>query len=71
MCDFETFDGLSRATDAIGKTMAGRTRAEARAAGCCVGCGRPLGRFRDWESKKEYGLSGLCQRCQDQAFAEE
>lgn len=41
---------------------------------CCVkppfGCGQPVGEFRDALSEKEYRVSGLCQKCQDEIFGE-
>lgn len=30
-----------------------------------IGCGGPAIEFRDEESRHEYAISGLCQRCQD------
>lgn len=33
-----------------------------------IGCGQPIGVFRDAISKKEYTISGLCQDCQDKIF---
>lgn len=35
-----------------------------------VGCGKPVSGFRDDISQKEYSISGLCQRCQDEIFGE-
>lgn len=37
----------------------------------CVMCGGPATEFKDALSKKEYGISGLCQKCQDDIFKEE
>lgn len=34
----------------------------------CVMCAKPATEFRDDVSKKEYVISGLCQRCQDEIF---
>ncbi|NOQ37383.1 hypothetical protein GQ472_00715 [archaeon] len=31
----------------------------------CPICDAKIGRFRDELSKREYAISGLCQRCQD------
>jgi hypothetical protein len=31
----------------------------------CEYCSFPVGDFRDWQAKKEYNLSGRCQKCQD------
>jgi len=32
------------------------------------GCGMPVRAFRDALSEKEFGISGLCQDCQDSVF---
>lgn len=41
-------------------------------AGVCVpaplGCGKTIEGFKDALSHKEYGISGLCQKCQDEVF---
>lgn len=34
----------------------------------CPICKKPIGEFRDALSKKEYGISGMCQDCQDNVF---
>lgn len=47
------------------------TMAQSRQAGRCTWCGEPVGEFRDALSRKEYGISGLCQKCQDKVFDEE
>lgn len=36
--------------------------------GLCPSCKKPISRFRDDLSFKEYNISGLCQKCQDQVF---
>lgn len=33
-----------------------------------IGCGEPIGEFKDEISKREYLISGLCQKCQDKIF---
>jgi hypothetical protein len=33
-----------------------------------LGCGGPAVSFRNEISKREYGISGLCQKCQDAIF---
>ena len=33
-----------------------------------LGCGKPVGEFRDECSKREYTISGFCQECQDKVF---
>ena len=36
----------------------------------CVICSKPADKFRDEVSKKEYTISGMCQKCQDDLFGE-
>lgn len=36
--------------------------------GTCPWCKNPVGEFKDTKSEKEYGISGLCQNCQDDFF---
>ena len=36
--------------------------------GKCPSCGKVPGKFRDELSRREYGISGLCQKCQDKTF---
>ena len=40
----------------------------AKATETCIKCKRPVGVFRDPSSRFEYGISALCQECQDQYF---
>lgn len=43
--------------------------AERRCAPPPMGCGQPLSEpFRDEVNRREYGITGLCQRCQDEVF---
>tara|TARA_Y100001938_G_scaffold16711_1_gene20609 strand:- start:357 stop:548 length:192 start_codon:yes stop_codon:yes gene_type:complete len=46
----------------------GRSRTLAIAGKGCVKCGEPAVEFKDELSRKEYGISGLCQCCQDDIF---
>jgi len=34
----------------------------------CPMCRNPVGEFRDSLSRKEYEISGMCQKCQDGVF---
>ena len=38
------------------------------AEGKCPLCKSEIGEFRDALSKKEFSISGMCQKCQDDAF---
>ena len=46
----------------------GRSRILATAGGGCVKCGETATDFRDELSRKEFGISGLCQPSQDGIF---
>lgn len=46
----------------------GRTRDEAYEKRICVVCGKPAVEFRDERSRKEYEISMMCQKCQDETF---
>lgn len=54
--------------DSMSRDMFGRTRSESLRQNICVDCGGNATTFRDELSKKEYGLSGLCQNCQNKIF---
>jgi len=41
---------------------------ERAGAGKCPTCGGEIGEFRDVLSQKEFGISGMCQKCQDETF---
>ena len=49
----------------------GRSRILAQAGNSCVKCGQPAVDFRDELSRKEFGISGFCQVCQDGIFGVE
>ena len=54
--------------DALAMNQFGRSRILALAGKSCVTCGKPATEFRDALSVKEYGISGMCQACQDSVF---
>ena len=51
-------------------SLFGRSRRLAIAGNQCVKCGELAAEFNDELSRKEYGISGLCQCCQDGIFGE-
>lgn len=61
-------NGLEKELDHLSNTFFGRSRTGAINANVCVICGKPATEFRDKLSKKEFGISGLCQKCQDEVF---
>lgn len=63
----ETTEFLDRFT----QTAFGRTRSESIRADVCVYCGGPATEFNDEVSRREYRISGYCQKCQDATFGED
>lgn len=64
-------DQLEEQKEAMALNLYGRSRNIALAAGQCVKCGQYNLKFRDSISLKEYGISALCQTCQDEIFGGE
>ena len=62
---------LDNAKEEMAFKLFGRSRSLAIAGGGCVKCGETATDFRDELSRKEYGISGLCQCCQDGIFGTE
>jgi hypothetical protein len=54
---------LQEAVDELSASLYGRTLADAQSAQICVDCGASVAL-----SATEYGISGLCQKCQDKIF---
>jgi hypothetical protein len=54
--------------DGLSKTLFGRSQAECSALRTCVICGGDATSFRDAVSAREYEISGMCQKCQDETF---
>ena len=57
--------------NAITKQAFGMSREEATTKQICVICKQDATEFRDALSEKEYSISKLCQKCQDQVFNHE
>ena len=54
--------------DSFAKKTTGRTLTGSQKKSVCVFCGEEIKGFKDELSKKEYSISGLCQKCQDKTF---
>ena len=65
MNDLDTFK------EDMAMKLFGRSKVLAVAGNQCVKCGEGAVDFRDELSRKEYGISGLCQTCQDGIFGYE
>jgi len=59
---------LDNAKEEMAFTLFGRSRTLAIAGNGCVKCGESAVDFRDELSRNEFGISGLCQTCQDGIF---
>ena len=59
---------LKKFQDNAAKALFGRGLAKSKKRMICVFCGKKIMRFRDDLSRKEYIISGICQRCQDETF---
>ena len=62
---------MEKFKDEMAMTFFGRSAILAKAGSQCVSCGKAATVFRDKLSAKEYGISGLCQTCQDEIFTED
>lgn len=61
---------MQKAVDELFKSTTGKTLTESQDTKVCSFCGKPATKFKDKLSKKEYGISGMCQDCQDGFFVE-
>ena len=62
---------MEKFKDEMAMEFFGRSYSLAKAGVQCVSCGKSATEFRDRLSLKEYGISGLCQTCQDEIFSED
>ena len=61
-------DIMNQFLDKQSQDMFGRPRTQSIVSNVCVSCGKPATKFKDQLSKKEYTISGFCQKCQDATF---
>lgn len=61
----------SRDIDELLTHVTGRNRRQCVEEGVCTTCGSTVTEFRDELSAKEFTISGMCQRCQDEVFTED
>lgn len=60
---------MQTVVDKLAKSLFGRSNSEAQAEQVCVMCGASVvNGFRDSRSEKEYRISGMCQKCQDDFY---
>lgn len=46
----------------------GRSRLQSILDDVCLSCKHPANEFRDEVSRKEFSITGMCQKCQDSVF---
>jgi len=61
-------DNLENTIERISQNGYGRSRKQSILNRICLQCGKDAKMFKDDISKKEFGLSGFCQNCQDDFF---
>lgn len=61
-------DEMRQFLDNVTQSTFGRKRHNSIVADICVSCGGPATEFKDELSRREYSISGLCQKCQDEVF---
>jgi hypothetical protein len=59
---------MVRALDELSLKSFGRARSVAKAGESCVTCGGRADKFTGEISKREFGISGMCQTCQDKTY---
>ena len=71
MCYIILMSNLDTFKEEMAFTLFGRSPSVCKAGGQCVKCGEFDLSFRDELSRKEFGISALCQSCQDGIFGVE
>jgi len=61
-------ESMQKFVDLVAEEMFGVSHTNAQKQGVCVTCGKKVEGFKDQLSQKEYGISGVCQDCQDSVF---
>ena len=61
---------MASTLDELSFAVFGRERTTSVRSGICVTCGEDVNEnsFKDALSRKEYAISGMCQKCQDSVF---
>lgn len=62
---------LQNLLDNFSKAAFGKTNSEAVGENVCVICHGPAAEFSNELSRKEFGISGMCEGCQNEFFTDE
>lgn len=60
---------MSKMLDDLSNMVYGRSATSSIKADICLACGGQAVEFTDALSRREFSISGLCQKCQDDVFA--
>ncbi len=60
---------IREALDDMTNFLYGRSVSDSIRADTCISCKQPAVEFTDEISRREFAISGLCQKCQDIVFA--
>ena len=71
MSDKKRTPKMEEFVDDVSEKLFGLKQSEAKAAGICSMCHKDIGEFRNEISQIEFGISGLCQKCQDSMFGKD
>ena len=61
-------EGVRKHLDGMTNIIYGRSASESIGNDVCVSCNEPAVEFTDELSRREFAISGLCQKCQDKIF---
>ena len=59
---------MEQFNEALGQAVFVQSPRECIDKAVCVDCGGDASEFNDEQSRKEYHITGLCQKCQDEIF---
>lgn len=62
---------IKKLEDTLAGKLFGLTKDEAHSLGICVKCKAQILGFNDETSRREYGITGFCQKCQDEFYEQE
>lgn len=62
---------MEKFIDETSKNLFGNKRTDSIENNKCVMCGRNANEFRNPISAKEFTISGMCQKCQDDTFGKD
>ena len=59
---------MNKVLEDVGELLLGRSRIESITEDKCISCGGEANQFNNDLSRREFTISGFCQKCQDSVF---